>query len=280
MAKPSLRIIHCLPGRMRLHLAPSLQNFVDFEHSVRGHEGILSLSYTTISNSLLVCFEPDKVTQQELILRIALTLSLAYQLTPVRISMGPKVHKLSDGAAYSGMLLGIALLTRLGKWNNESRSLFDWIAALGVTGATFDHAWQELQSEGNFHPETLSVMYLIAAIAKGNLLPASLFTWVTSFGRHLASPPPMDVELRAFELPGNTSQDRSYEVVISRLPGSSYDKTTIFRLLPSLVIDAFGWSKSWKPPSMLDQLRELSKNHGAVLEGLGERPQGITMRIR
>ena len=278
--QPSITILHKIPGRIRMRLSCHPKDIEQMRRAVKGHEGILSLKYTPVTRSLLIHFETDKVSRQEIVLRVALCLSRDNGLAPVRVLACPEQKEMSDSAAYAGMLLIVALLTRLGSWNTQSRSLLDWSAALGTTGAALKHGLEELQSQGNFHPETLSVVYLISAMTRGNLLPAAIFTWATTFGRHLLHLPPQGIQLRAIELAGSNPENPHYEVVISPDQNAPNDSMLLFRLLPSVVMDSLGWGAGGAHMSMLDEIRELSRRHGEVLEGLGEIRDGITVRIR
>jgi hypothetical protein len=247
--------------------------------SVKGHEGIVSLSYNTVSKSVLILFEPELVKEEEIIIRVALSLSRDYDLTPVRILSKPQTKEMSNFAFVSGVLLLAALTYRIVNRSTVSNNALTWIAGLGTVGAAMEHAWYEIQNRGNFDPEALSVVYLLTALPKGNFLPAALFTWFTTFGRHLLKPAATNLELTAVEKKSSGLDLPHYEVEISP-DRSTSDRMVLFRVLPSIVVNALTRGRAFSEGNLLSQIRDLQKRHGETLEGLGELRKGIKLRIR
>ena len=95
-----------------------------------------------------------------------------------------------------------------------SPTRWDWLAGLGTAGAVMDHAWKELRERGTFDPEVLSLAYLVTAFVRGNLLTASVVTWLASFGRHLVALPPAGVQVRPVEVDGQGNGRSRYEMMI------------------------------------------------------------------
>jgi hypothetical protein len=273
--------MHSIPGRIRLVLSHPPKNFAEMNRSVKGHAGILSFTYTPVTRSALIRYDGREVREQEIIIRLALALSRDYHLTPVRVLSKPEEREMSGWAVVSGMILTAALVNRVFNRSGSARTVFGWLSLIGVAGAVVEHAWSEVNRRGSFDPEVLSIVYLFSAIPRRNLLPASLFTWITTFGRHLIRTPVEGLELRAVELKGTGSGDAfpQYEVVVS--PDSSTpNRFVLFRVLPSILANAITGGKIGGKEGLLQQVREMQKLHGETLEGLGQLRHGINLKIR
>ena len=155
---------------------------------------------------------------------------------------------------------------------------WDWLAGLGTAWAVVDHAWEELRQRRTFDPEVLSLAYLLAAFVRGNFLAASVVTWLASFGRHLIAPPPTGVQVRPVEVRGRGGGQSRYEVMI----GPDVDAPERVRIqaqLQGLLKYAMTGGGAHPFRSLLEELQDVSKVHGEVLEGFGRMPQGIPIRF-
>lgn len=270
--KPSITLIHQIPGRIRMRLACPFKDIENMK-SIKGHEGIISVHYNKISYSILVYFVPGVVMQQEIILRVALALSKDYNFEPVTIFAHPKTE-LSNSAFYSGALLVVTVISKF-LYKKQNPLILEWLAALGTTGAVLEHAVAEVNHNGNFDPEVLSVVYLISSMTKKNLLPASFLTWMTTFGRHLLHSSNSCIVVRPVEVAGDDGKPH-YEIRVTQDRKAVHGKMTLFHLFPSILMHALGGvDKS----NLLEQLRDLSAQHGNILEGLGTIKDGITLKI-
>ena len=151
----------------------------------------------------------------------------------------------------------------------------DWLAGLGVSGAVIDHAWRETQERGNFDPEVLSLAYLATAFIRGNFLTAAAVTWLTTFGRHLVDMPRAGVELRPIRTE-NGDEDR-FELVAA--PDVDVpERTRLITMLQGMIKYVLTGGAATET-NLLDQLREVSRVHGEVVDGLGGMRHGIPMRF-
>lgn len=273
----SLVVAHRLPGRVRLELSHPLRDAARMKRAIVEHAGVDEVRYTAITQSVLLRFDPVQASAEEMIVRVALCLSLDYDSQSVRLLAAPEQHSVTNSAWYSALALSLACGARL--FGPAQRS-FDLLASFSTAGAVLAHAWQEVEDHGNFDPEVLSVVYLLAAIIKGHSVPAALFTWVTTFGRHLVQMPARAVEL----CPTTTASmpaidgpiDETVEVVV-RPDRTPRRPTDLLGLLPML----FKYLLTGEPPNdLLEALREASHVHGEVLEGLGDFRRGIPLRFR
>ncbi len=271
MSRPTVTVFHRLPGRVRVRLSHALLDVERLYSSIADHEGLTSIKYTAVSKSILLVFEDDKVSLEEILVRIALCLSLDYKGENVRLLSGPHHQEMSDSTWYSAFLLMTALAARMFGENQTTRTL-SLLAGIGTAGAVVDHAVAEIEERGNFDPEVLSVVYLVTSMLRGNVLPAAVFTWATTFGRHLFALPQRGVEVRPIQL----DNEGGVEVVIapdSTPPGRS----EMLGLLPSLLKYVISGGSQ---RHLLEELQEASRVHGEVLEGLGTFRNGIPIKFR
>lgn len=277
--KPVLTIVHELPGRLRMRISDSLEDPKRLESSVKGHSGIFGVEYTPVTHSILVRFDPREVTREEIIIRVGLSLALAFGSIPIQILTEPQKHEMADSAFYSGFLLTVALINRVVNRSYTSGSWLEWTVGLGTAWSVLDHGMAEVKERGNFDPEVLSVVYLVTALLRGNFLPAAIFTWLTTFGRHLLHVSATGVELHPMEFADEHAENPFYEVVINPVSATS-DKHMVLRLLPAVVKYATTGRGEGGQGNLIDEIRKVSELHGEVLEGLGGLRSGIPLKIR
>ncbi len=272
-------VIHKLEGRIRLRLSLPLKSVSKMQSSVKAHPGITSVNYTSITRSVLVYFEPDEVQLEEIIIRTSLSFSLDYGALPVRVLAQPEVHDMTDSAFYSGLLIVCAMINRVVNNNSRYSGLIEGVAGAATVGAVLEHGWGEVARRGNFDPEALSVVYLITALLRGNFLPATIFTWATTFGRHLVNVPTAGVCIKPIEISGKKDKSPRYELVVTQ-DKESVDRMALFTMLPSVILNALtGGHQDASRGRLLEEIRNVSKLHGEVLEGLGEIRSGIPVKI-
>ena len=276
---PQLRIVHQLPGRIRLRMNILPHDASKMEKTVRSHPGILEVKISSHTRSLLLCYESDIISQEELIIRAAVFLSLENNFCPVKIYSDIEVKELSNMAFLSGFFIVSALGIKLFRRFSRVHQMLDWIAGISTAYSILDHGHRELKERGNFDPEVLSVVYLLMAFIQGNHLPASLFTWVATFGRHLLEMPSKNVEILPKKVGSNKKNDQ-YEVIIkpiNQLPG----KQMLFKFLPTLIMQtSMGDSARVLQGTLLDEIKKVSQDHNEVLEGFGQLQNGMPIRIQ
>ncbi len=274
---PSVTIEHELPGRLRARLSHAVRDLPQLRRMLLDHPGVGQVRYTAISSSLLVRYDPQKVTGEEIVVRVAIALSLE-QNVAVRVLSRPRARDVTDTGFYAGVSLLAALAARLLRPYRVFVPAVDWVASLATAGAVLEHGWLENRRRGNFDPEVLMVTYLLTALLRGDALPAALFTWIATFGRHLARLPAPGVEVRPSEI-GRKGNQRQVEVVVApdRAP---QDKMAFFGLIPTLVMNAVTGTGPGPHASLIDDIKRVAQVHNQVLEGIGGFAQGIPLRIR
>jgi hypothetical protein len=275
----TIRVMHSLPGRVRLRLSLSPVSADDMIKTVKDHPGISEITFNGYSKSVLLKYDPDETSQEELIIRVAVFISLEHDLQPVRVYSDTKMLEMSESAFVSGFLILISLVSRIIPQTAAFRNLLDWIAGLGTAYSIFDHGYDEFKERGNFDPEVLSVIYLLTSFSQGKFLPSTLFTWIATFGRHLIRYTSKNVEIQPQPLPGSSKTTPQYEIVITpinRLPG----RKMLFNFLPMLIMNAAMDNRKSIEGTLMDEMRKVSRDHGEVLEGFGKFKNGIPIRMQ
>jgi hypothetical protein len=277
--KPVVTVVHSLPGRVRARLSLAPRDVPRMLGGVREHPGLESISFSPLTRSVLARFNPHEISQEEIVLRIAFHLSLDCNSQPVRLLAEPEQQPaLGATAAASAALLAASLVMRGFQGPKGRPNGWDWLAGLGTAGAVVDHAWKELRQRGRFDPEVLSLAYLVTAFGRGNVLTASVVTWLASFGRHLLAIPPSGVQVRPVEVPGRGKGRSRYEVMIGP-DVDAPERARILSALQGLLKYAITGGGAHPFRTLLEELRDVSKVHGEVLEGFGRMPQGIPIRF-
>jgi hypothetical protein len=275
-----IRIVHQLPGRIRLKLNLLPLNLAQMKKHVKSHPGIREVIVNPITNSMLLQYEPDEITQEELIIRVAVYLALENNFSTIRVFSDIEVREMSNMAFMSGFFIMCAFSAKLFPPFIRIKKVLDWIAGISTAYSIVDHGHDELKERGNFDPEVLSIVYLLTAFMQGNILPAALFTWIATFGRHLLEMPAKNVEITPRKIDSKNKKKSQYEVIIkpiNRLPG----KQMIFKLLPAVIMQtSMGDSARVLQGTLLDEIKKVSQDHGEVLEGFGQLHNGMPIRIQ
>jgi hypothetical protein len=246
---------------------------------VREHPGMESISFSPITRSILAHFNPHEIRQEEIALRIAFHLSLDCDAAPVRLLAEPEQRPALGGSAVaSAAALAVSLAMHGLNTTKGSPTRWDWLAGLGTAWAVVDHAGNELRERGRFDPEVLSLAYLVTAFVRGNFLTASVVTWLASFGRHLVAPPPTGVQVRPMEVRGRGNGKAGYEVTIGP-DVDAPERVRVLSALQGLLKYAITGGGAHPFRTLLEELQDVSKVHGEVLEGFGRLPQGIPIRF-
>ncbi|MDY0170730.1 MAG: hypothetical protein RBS80_29585 [Thermoguttaceae bacterium] len=280
-SKPIVTIVHTLPGRVRLRLSRPLADPEAAIAFLREHAGMGAIGYTPRTGSLLVRFDPHAVTAEEITLRVAFRFALDQGARPVRLLAAPEQAVLQNSAVLAGLGLAAAVLLRWLNPREKDTAGAQWLAGLATAWSVADHGWREFRTRGYFDPEVLALAYLAAALVRGNVLGASVVTWLATFGRHLAETSATGAEVQAIPIPGPPEEDPRYELAV----GPDVDAPDRMRLgivgmLNSALKYAMTGGGAHGLRSLWDELRDVSRVHGEVLEGYGRHRGGIPIRFR
>ena len=83
--------------------------------AILDHGGLQSVDFAPLTRSVLVRFDPHAISEEEIMLRIALHLSLDYETAPVRLLAEPEQHftRLNGSKLWHCALLEFWLQTNL-----------------------------------------------------------------------------------------------------------------------------------------------------------------------
>ncbi len=276
--KPVVTVVHSLPGRVRVRLSRCPSDASKMSAAVMEHAGMKHFRYTEVTRSALVSYDSTEIRQEEVVLRIALALSIDCGAAAVRILAEPERRDISDSAVVSAALLATAVASQAVKAGKRGATTMHWVAGIGTALAVVDHAWKEFRDQGDFHPEVLSLGYLLTAFFRGNFLKASVVTWFMAFGRHLVDPPRRGVEVRPLEVLTEDGKDPRYEIVVGQDRDTS-DRERLVGAVQAFLKYAMSGSGAHGQRHLMDELRDVSRLHGEVLEGLGRTPHGMQVRF-
>ena len=175
-----LELLSAIRGRIRLQLEKPLQS----EEPLRCIPGVLSCRYNARIRTLLCEYNPDVLTESQLLIRIGAAYAAQTDASLLHIK-----HCEEEGfsMAPSGYLalLCIGLDGALSAAGSPLTTLTHWLSTGATLAAVVEHAYQELHVRGSFDPEVMSVVYLINSVGKPGAVRASLLAWIITFGRHL-----------------------------------------------------------------------------------------------
>ncbi|MGO9306111.1 MAG: hypothetical protein ACLP3R_20835 [Candidatus Korobacteraceae bacterium] len=273
----AVTIEHELPGRLRIRLSHALRQPERIRRLVTEHAGIGEVQYTAVTRSVLVRYDPQHISTEEIVIRIATGLSLEHDNAAIRVLTRPPTRELTDSAFYSGVAVLAALALRLTGRSAAASAALDRIAGLTTAGAALHHGWVDYRLRGNFDPEVLSVTYLLTALLGGNALPATIFTWISTFGRHLVRLPTPGVEVRPAQIGRDSTSHFEVVVAPDRTPP---DKMTFFGMIPTMLFHAITGRTPGQHASLIEDIRRVAQMHDQVLEGASGFQRGIPLRIR
>jgi len=180
-------ILHSLPGRLRIQI----EKPIDSEQIFRNIAGVLQCSYNPKIQTLLFEYDPDTVSEDNLIVRLAAVYAHEKQTKLLHIKHSEE--KRFSMAPTGGMALALIGLDGLLKLTGaQLAGVSGWLSTGATLAAVVEHGYQELQTRGSFDPEVMSIIYLINSIGKTNTFQASLLAWIVTFGRHLIPKAPRE----------------------------------------------------------------------------------------
>ena len=246
---------------------------------VREHPGMESISFSPITRSILARFNPHEISREEIVLRVAFHLSLDCGSAPVRLLAEPEQRPaLGGSAAVSAAALALSLAMRGLKQAKGSPTRWDWLAGLGtawaVVGPRLEGASRA--QAGSIRKSSPWLTSSPPSFAATSSRPRSSSGWRPSDGTWSRLLPPACKSGPWSERRGNGRS--GYEVMI----GPDVDAPERVRMLSALQgLLKYAITGGGAQPfrTLLEELQDVSKVHGEVLEGFGRMPQGIPMRF-
>jgi hypothetical protein len=137
---PSVTIEHGLPGRLRVRLSHTVRDLPQLRRMLLEHPGVAQIQYTAISSSLLARYNPGLVSAEEIVVRVAIAVSLEHNVA-VRILSRPRAREVTDTGFYAGASLLAAVAARGMRPYRVFVPALDWVASLATVGAVLEHGW-------------------------------------------------------------------------------------------------------------------------------------------
>jgi hypothetical protein len=245
-----------------------------------GHSGIKSVVYSKHTTNLLVRYDPDEIALEEIILRTALCLSAEYQLQPIIIKTSSVQTSLSALSLFSGLSLLLAHTLSVFAVKTRSLAALQVICGLGTTAAVSEHIYLDLKEKGRFHPEVLSIGYLLSSFLRGKVLKGATTAWIMTFARHLLEPPGkvLKLEAKAVE-PSCDAQQCEYEARVSRQVTTQGGAMGVLSQLPHLLLGMYTNAQFTAEDRIFKEIQKLSRDHDDVLEGLAHIQHGIRLQV-
>ena len=85
MKKLTLTVLHKLPNRVRFKVSHEIIDTKKFFETIKVGAKSTALRYNRIINTLLITFEPEEITIDEVIYRTATALSVEHGMTSVKL---------------------------------------------------------------------------------------------------------------------------------------------------------------------------------------------------
>ena len=189
--KPDLNIVivHILPGRLRIRFSHPFRKEGDLTEIIKRHPGIFFVAYTSVTQNLVVKYDPKDITTEEIILRASLAFSKDYDFCPVQIQSAERNVALGNLSLYAGFSLIISHVFNLIFAKSQKFSALNMISGVTTLTAVLDHVYQDFKEKRQFHPEVFSLYYLVLSLIRGNVLKGATITWFLTFARHLVEMP-------------------------------------------------------------------------------------------
>ena len=268
----SLTILHEIPGRIRLQLEKGFAGkyWEEITQKLGEMNDMAEIRCTDIVYTLLIHYNSVNIRREEILMRLGILFSGIDGPRAVRLYFPPEKEEFSDFAFYSGVMLFISLITRVFTKDPQVYKRLGWIASAGTVGAVLEHGYGEFKEQGYFDPEVLSLFYLLSTVGTDKLFPAALFTWGTTFARHLVNPNTesgMEMIPVASREAGRCGEIELEIEPIRKAPG----KTTFLQVIPSLIYNFIGGiAGSPRPRSMAKDIKSFADRHNQLVKDLGK----------
>ena len=201
MKKLTLTVLHKLPNRVRFKVSHEIIDTKKFFETIKVGAKSTALRYNKTINTLLITFEPEEITIDEVIYRTATALSVEHGMTSVKLVEDFEEKSIDSLSVYSGAAILLSFLYGLGKSKIEKLQLDinNFTAGL-TTAAIMEHAHMETQRKGFFDIEILPALYLLRSYMANRSVTAIALMWLTTFGRHLVLNNVSNKEVRIYRL--------------------------------------------------------------------------------
>lgn len=278
MIYPVMKIIHQLPGRVRISLSMPPRKIEKLEKEVLGHVGIHCVKYSPVSRSILIYYNPIEIEMPEIIVRIGTALSIEYNMCSVYVETKKKNVGVTIIDNYALAALIAAWIAKTGLIPSMSiANLLEWNAGISTLAAVVNHGISEIKVSGTPDPEVVTAVYLLNSMTKREFLVSSTITWISTFIRHLTGEESDRLSIQAFQA-FSQEENRMYYDVAVKSAGNLHHKSMI-TIIGNIMRKYVGIRTNLSAPSLLNQIKKVSDKHGDALEGLKSKTDIIFLRL-
>ena len=272
-------IVHILPGRLRIRFSHPFRKEGDVAEIIKRHPGIFFVAYTSITQNLVVKYNPKDITTEEIILRASLAFSKEYDLRPVQIQSAERNVALGNLSLCAGCSLIISHVFNLIFAKSQKFSALNMISGVTTITAVLDHVYQDFKEKRQFHPEVFSLYYLVLSLIRGNILKGATITWFLTFARHLIEMPAGSLVVKTIKSDSTCqAQPCEYEVTVSK-KATNGTIGNVLNILPQLALNTYRGINSTLEDGLLQQIMAVAESHNEVIEGLENLKDGILLKV-
>ena len=235
-------------------------------------------AYTSVTQNLVVKYNPKDITTEEIILRASLAFQVEYDLCPVHIQSAEQNVALGNLSLFAGFSLMISHVFNIMFTKSHKFTALNMISGVTTLLAVLDHVYQDLKQKRQFHPEVFSLYYLVLAFIRGDVLKGATFTWFLTFARHMLELPAGSLVVKTIKSdPTCHIRHCEYEVTVSKKKRMS--AWYPFAELTKMVLNTYRDIDATLEDNLLQQIMSVAESHDEVLEGLKNLKQGILLKV-
>lgn len=175
-----MEVLSAIRGRLRLQFETAVASDEPF----RRVPGVLSCRYNPRIRTLLCEYDPDAISEENLIVRLGAAYAAQTDAGLLHIKHCEEKGFSMAPSGYLALFF-IGLDGALSLTGSALTQFTRWLSTGATLAAVVEHGYQELHVRGSFDPEVMSVVYLINSVGKPGAVRASLLAWIITFGRHL-----------------------------------------------------------------------------------------------
>ncbi|WP_101772471.1 hypothetical protein [Peptostreptococcus faecalis] len=190
-------VVFSISGRLRLRVHEYPNDPLLLLNSIKEESHIKKGTYCSVTKTFVLEYDEDVINLNKLILNFCGVYSKDLKKSEIKVN-----YKLSkkNSIGYTALVsLGFIILDLgmnfldIGTNTSPYKTFIRWCAVGTTIGAIFQHGYMELNENGAFDPEVMSIMYLVNSINKANTAPvgskegmyAPAIAWGLTFGRHI-----------------------------------------------------------------------------------------------
>lgn len=235
----SVEVVSSISGRLRLRVSKSTDRAMMILNDMKNHMGVKSGRYTNITNTFVFEYDYESINPNRLIMSFCGY--YAKEIGEKRIKLKYRLSK-KQSLGYTPFLSLTAILVDLGinifglgVSNVAYKSFVRWCAIATTIGAIFEHGYKELNENGAFDPEVMSIMYLLNSVNRAtknttlmrekDLFYPAIIAWLLTFGRHILTRQNQVTTISVI-LDGNQIkliEERTKSLFINQFLGSCFD---------------------------------------------------------